>query len=93
MGPKTEEHDFQFKARHVRRFLEDGNKAKVTVRFRGREMAHTVLGHKLLERMTQALADISAVESYPKLEGRALSMILTPKHGERERERRSAERA
>lgn len=93
MGPKTEEHDFQFKARHVRRFLEEGNKAKVTVRFRGREMAHTVLGHKLLERMTQALADISAVESYPKLEGRALSMILTPKHGERERERRSAERA
>jgi translation initiation factor IF-3 len=79
MGPKTDEHDFQFKARHVRRFLEDGNKAKVTIRFRGREMAHTELGRKLLDRMSHDLADLATIESYPKLEGRNLVMILTPK--------------
>jgi translation initiation factor IF-3 len=79
MGPKTDAHDFQFKARHVRRFLEDGNKAKVTIRFRGREMAHTELGRKLLDRMSQDLTDIATIESFPKLEGRNLVMILTPK--------------
>ena len=79
MGPKTDEHDFQFKARHVRRFLEDGNKAKVTIRFRGREMAHTELGRKLLDRMSQDMADIATIESFPKLEGRNLVMVLTPK--------------
>jgi translation initiation factor IF-3 len=79
MGPKTDEHDFQFKARHVRRFLEDGNKAKVTIRFRGREMAHTELGMRLLTRMSHDLADIATIESHAKLEGRNLVMILTPK--------------
>ncbi|HEV8310630.1 MAG TPA: translation initiation factor IF-3 [Methylomirabilota bacterium] len=79
MGPKTDEHDFQFKARHVRRFLEEGNKAKVTIRFRGREMAHTELGRKLLDRMSQDLQDIATIESHAKLEGRNLVMILTPK--------------
>ncbi|MBI4014288.1 MAG: translation initiation factor IF-3 [Candidatus Rokubacteria bacterium] len=79
MGPKTDEHDFQFKARHVRRFLEDGNKAKVTIRFRGREMAHTELGRKLLDRMSQDMADLATIESFPKLEGRNLVMVLTPK--------------
>jgi translation initiation factor IF-3 len=79
MGPKTDEHDYQFKARHVRRFLADGNKAKVTIRFRGREMAHTELGRRLLDRMSQDMADIAVVESHAKLEGRNLVMILTPK--------------
>ena len=79
MGPKTDEHDYQFKARHVRRFLEDGNKAKVTIRFRGREMAHTELGRRLLDKMSQDLADIATIESHAKLEGRNLVMILTPK--------------
>jgi translation initiation factor IF-3 len=79
MGPKTDEHDYQFKARHVRRFLEEGNKAKVTIRFRGREMAHTELGRKLLDRMSQQLADIATIESHPRLEGRNFVMILTPK--------------
>jgi translation initiation factor IF-3 len=79
MGPKTDEHDFQFKARHVRRFIEEGNKAKVTIRFRGREMAHTELGRKLLDRMSKDLADIASIESHAKLEGRNLVMILTPK--------------
>jgi translation initiation factor IF-3 len=79
MGPKTDEHDYQFKARHVRRFLEEGNKAKVTIRFRGREMAHTELGGKLLHRMSQDMTDIATVESHAKLEGRNMAMILTPK--------------
>ena len=79
MGPKTDVHDFAFKARHVRRFLEEGNKAKVTVRFRGREMAHTELGVRLLERMSHDMADIASIESHAKLEGRNLVMILTPK--------------
>jgi len=79
MGPKTDQHDYQFKARHVRRFLEDGNKAKVTIRFRGREMVHTELGRRLLDRMTQDMADIASIESHAKLEGRNMVMILTPK--------------
>ena len=79
MGPKTDTHDFDFKAKHVRRFLEDGNKAKVTVRFKGREMAHTQLGWKMLEKMTQTVADIGVVENNPRLEGRMLSMIIAPK--------------
>ncbi len=79
MGPKTDEHDFQFKARHVRRFLEEGNKAKVTIRFRGREMAHTELGRRLLDRMSSDMTDIATIESHAKLEGRNLVMILTPK--------------
>jgi translation initiation factor IF-3 len=79
MGPKTERHDFDFKLKHVRRFLEEGNKAKVTVRFKGREMAHTELGWKMLNKMTAAVADIALVENHPRMEGRMLSMILSPK--------------
>jgi translation initiation factor IF-3 len=79
MGPKTEKHDFDFKLKHVRRFLEEGNKAKVTVRFKGREMAHTELGWKMLNKMTAAVADIALVENHPRMEGRLLSMILSPK--------------
>jgi translation initiation factor IF-3 len=80
MGPKTETHDFDFKAKHVRRFLMEGNKAKVTVRFRGREMAHTELGWKMLNKMSEVVADIAVVENNPRMEGRMLSMILSPKH-------------
>ena len=79
MGPKTEKHDFDFKLKHVRRFLEEGHKAKVTVRFKGREMAHTELGWKMLHRMTEIMTDIASVENHPRMEGRMLSMILTPK--------------
>ncbi len=79
MGPKTEKHDFDFKLKHVRRFLEEGNKAKVTVRFKGREMAHTELGWKMLNKMTAAVADIAMVENHPRMEGRMLSMLLSPK--------------
>jgi translation initiation factor IF-3 len=79
MGPKTEKHDFDFKVKHVRRFLEEGHKAKVTVRFKGREMAHTELGWKMLQRMVDAVQDIAAVENNPRMEGRMLHIMLTPR--------------
>ena len=79
LGPKTAVHDFDFKAKHVRRFIEEGNKAKVTVRFKGREMAHTDLGWKMLNRMTEIMHDIAVIENHPRMEGRMLSMILSPK--------------
>ena len=69
LGPKTDTHDFDFKAKHVRRFLEEGNKAKVTVRFKGREMAHTELGWKMLNRMAEIMPDI-AVDREPSADGR-----------------------
>jgi translation initiation factor IF-3 len=72
-------HDFDFKAKHVRRFLEEGNKAKVTVRFKGREMAHTELGWKMLNKMMEGMSDIAVIENHPRMEGRMLSMILSPK--------------
>ncbi|MBI4241739.1 MAG: translation initiation factor IF-3 [Candidatus Rokubacteria bacterium] len=79
MGPKTDAHDFEFKAKHVRRFLGEGHKAKVTVRFRGREMAHTDLGWKMLQKMAATLADVAVIEHVPKMEGRMLTMLLSPK--------------
>ena len=79
LGPKTDTHDFEFKAKHVRRFLEEGNKAKVTVRFKGREMAHTDLGWKMLNRMVEMMTDVAVIENHPRMEGRMLSMILSPK--------------
>jgi translation initiation factor IF-3 len=79
MGPKTEKHDFDFKLKHVRRFLEEGHKAKVTVRFKGREMAHTELGWKMLNRMVEAVSDIAVTENNPRMEGRMLHIMLSPK--------------
>ena len=79
MGPKTEKHDFDFKLKHVRRFLEEGHKAKVTVRFKGREMAHTELGWKMLNKMVEAVADIAVTENNPRMEGRMLHIMLSPK--------------
>ena len=79
LGPKTDTHDFEFKAKHVRRFIEEGNKAKVTVRFKGREMAHTDLGWKMLNRMVEMMSDVAIIENHPRMEGRMLSMILSPK--------------
>ena len=69
LRPKTDEHDFQFKARHVERFLRSGNKTKVTMMFRGREMVHTALGRRLLDRLADVLKEIGQVEQAPKLEG------------------------
>ena len=77
--PKIEEHDMGFKLRHTRRFLGEGDKVKISVIFRGREIAHTSRGYQLLARMAEALADVGVIEQEPKLEGRNLSMIVTPK--------------
>ena len=79
MGPKTERHDFDFKLKHVRRFLEEGHKAKVTVRFKGREMAHTELGWKMLQKMVEAVQDIAVADNNPRMEGRMLHIMLSPK--------------
>jgi translation initiation factor IF-3 len=79
LRPKTEEHDYNFKTLHVRRFLQDGHKAKVTIVFRGREMAHTELGRRILDRMAAELEDVSTIEQTPKQEGRNLAMVLSPR--------------
>ena len=78
MRPKTEEHDFQFKLRHIERFLKEGNKTKVTIVFRGREMTHLDLGKNMLIRITEGTKEWGRVEQAPKLEGRNFTMILTP---------------
>ncbi|MFN3297063.1 translation initiation factor IF-3 [Caldimonas sp.] len=77
--PGTDEGDYQIKLRNLRRFLEDGDKGKVTLRFRGREITHQEIGMRLLERVRDDLADVSVVENMPKLEGRQMIMILAPK--------------
>jgi translation initiation factor IF-3 len=77
--PGTDEGDYNVKLRNLRRFLEDGDKAKVTLRFRGREMAHQEFGMRMLEKVREDLADISQVESMPKLEGRQMIMVLAPR--------------
>ena len=77
--PGTDEGDYQIKLRNLIRFLEEGDKAKVTLRFRGREMAHQEFGVKLLERVRTDLDPYGVVEQYPKLEGRQMIMVLSPK--------------
>ena len=76
--PGTDEGDYQVKLRNLSRFLNDGDKAKVTLRFRGREMAHQELGMELLKRIEIDLAEIGTVEMFPKMEGRQLTMVLAP---------------
>ncbi|PLX87375.1 MAG: translation initiation factor IF-3 [Desulfuromonas sp.] len=78
MRPKTDEHDFQFKVKHARRFLEEGNKVKLTIMFRGRENAHPERGMLQLEKAVEALKDIGQVESRPNKMGRFMSMVLGP---------------
>ena len=77
--PATDENDYQTKLRALIRFLGDGNKAKVTLRYRGREMAHQDLGQDVLTRIREDLAEIAQVEQFPKLEGRQMIMVLAPK--------------
>ena len=76
---KIENHDYVIKKRHAERFLNDGNKAKVTIMFRGREVTHPDLGRKLLERMANELLEIGTVEQFPNLEGRNMTMVIAPK--------------
>lgn len=77
--PGTEEGDYQVKLRNLKKFLSNGDKAKVTLRFRGREMAHQDLGAKLLKRIEEDLAEYGTVEQYPKMEGRQMVMVIAPK--------------
>lgn len=77
--PGTDEGDYQVKLRNLNRFLEDGNKVKITLRFRGREMAHQGLGTKLLNRIKDDVAELANVESFPAMEGRQMVMVLAPK--------------
>jgi translation initiation factor IF-3 len=79
LRPKTDEHDLQFKIKHVRRFLEEGNKAKISVIFRGREITHTELGLAALEKFATDLQDICVIEVRPRIEGRSMFMIVAPK--------------
>jgi translation initiation factor IF-3 len=79
--PKTEVHDMEFKVKHVRRFLEEGNKCRLVIVFRGREIVHPETGVKVLNKVVAATADISAVEVRPALEGKRMIMILGPKAG------------
>ena len=77
--PGTDEGDYQIKLRNLVRFIENGDKAKVTLRFRGREMAHQEIGIELLRRIETDLAEWGTVEQFPKMEGRQLTMVLAPK--------------
>ena len=78
LRPGTDENDYQVKMRNIKRFIEDGDKIKVTLRFRGREMAHQEIGMRQLERIREELAEMVQVESMPKLEGRQMVMMIAP---------------
>jgi translation initiation factor IF-3 len=90
--PKIDTHDYETKKGHVVRFLTAGNKVKVTIMFRGREMAHTELGRKILDRLVADLDELAQVESMPKLDGRNMVMVISPtrKRGETKKESEKA---
>jgi translation initiation factor IF-3 len=79
LRPKTEEHDLEVKIKHVRKFLEQHNKVKISMMFRGREIAYTDIGRKIMEDIKNTLADGCVIDQQPKLEGRNMIMILSPK--------------
>jgi translation initiation factor IF-3 len=97
MRPKIDPHDYGTKRGHVERFLKQSARVKVTIMFRGREMAHTELGRRLLDRLTEDLKELATVETYPKLDGRNMVMVLAPikraASPTRSTERRPAEEA
>jgi translation initiation factor IF-3 len=78
LHPNTDVHDFEFKLKHAMNFIQEGNKVKVSVMFKGREMAYTEKGEELLKRFIEQIEDVAKVESPPKLEGRNMSAILLP---------------
>ncbi len=88
LRPKTEEHDYEFKVRNTRRFIEEGNKAKVVIQFRGREITHKELGSAILDDVIKDLKDVAVAEQLPRMEGRQMFMILapTPKVAQKARE-------
>ena len=78
LRPKTDDHDMKVKVNHIRRFLDEGNKVKITVRVRGRELAHREIGEEQCQRVAKAVTDIGAVETPPRMEGKQMFMILAP---------------
>jgi len=89
--PNTEEHDYQFKLNHAKRFLADGDKVKVSVFFKGRQIAHSELGAKILDRFIVDLADVAVVEQLPKKEGKTMALILSPNQGDKKNEGEESE--
>jgi translation initiation factor IF-3 len=81
LRPKTDEHDFDFKVKHIRRFLSEGNKCKLVVVFRGREIVHPEMGQAMLDQVVKAVSDIAMVEQRPMMEGRRMVMIIGPRGG------------
>ena len=81
LRPKIEDHDLNFKAGHARRFLGEGNKVKLTMRFRGREMSHSELGAEVLEDFARLLSDVGQIEEKARIEGRNMTMLLAPRKG------------
>jgi translation initiation factor IF-3 len=81
--PKVDEHDYQFKKKHIERFLSEGDKVKATIFFRGREMAHPEIGRRILERLVDDLAEIAVPETMPRMEGNQMHTILTQRAGGR----------
>lgn len=79
MRPNIDDHDYETKMRNVVRFIGDGDKVKVTLRFRGRELSHQQLGMNLLRRVQEDVAEIAKIEAYPRMEGRQMLMVLSPK--------------
>lgn len=79
VSPSIDNHDFETKVNHTKKFLSDGDKVKITVRFRGREVHHSDLGFQLLERFKEAVSEFGAVDKPPKLEGKNMSMVVSPK--------------
>ena len=79
--PKVDEHDYQFKKNHIQRFIEEGDKVKATIFFRGREMAHPDIGHKILMRLIGDLAEVAMPETQPRMEGNQMHTILTARKG------------
>ena len=79
MRPNIDDHDYDVKMRNVNRFIEDGDKVKVTLRFRGRELSHQQLGMALLRRVQDDTAEVAKIEAYPRMEGRQMLMVLSPK--------------
>jgi len=77
--PKVDEHDYQFKKKHIERFLEEGDKVKATIFFRGREMAHPEIGRRILQRLVEDLAEVATPETMPRMEGNQMHTILSSK--------------
>ena len=79
MRPNIDDHDYDTKMKAMHRFLEEGDKVKVTLRFRGRELSHQQLGMNLLRRVQEDTAEVAKIEAYPRMEGRQMLMVLAPK--------------